>query len=88
MNLFPYAPHLGWHAVNVGLKQISKFYNATSAGGAIPSEKLVELAKSFKSNAFAGMPSYLRNRFFRAMKEDDEYEAPEKVVVLLAGEEI
>jgi phenylacetate-coenzyme A ligase PaaK-like adenylate-forming protein len=88
MNLFPYAPHLGWHAVNVGLKQISKFYNATSAGGAIPSEKLVELAKSFKSNAFAGMPSYLRNRFFRAMAEDVEYEAPEKVVVLLAGEKI
>lgn len=88
MNLFPYAPHLGWHAVDVGLKQISRFYNATSAGGAIPSEKLVELAKSFSSNAFAGMPSYLRNRFFRAMKEDDEYEAPEKVVVLLAGEKI
>ena len=87
MNLFPYAPHLGWHAVNVGLKQLSSFYNATSAGGAIPSDKLIELAKTFKSNSFAGMPSYLRNRFFRAMKEAD-YEAPEKVVVLLAGEKI
>jgi phenylacetate-coenzyme A ligase PaaK-like adenylate-forming protein len=87
MNLFPYAPHLGWHAVDVGLKQLSTFYNATSAGGAIPSDKLVELAKTFKSNSFAGMPSYLRNRFFRAMQEAD-YEAPEKVVVLLAGEKI
>ncbi|TXT57432.1 MAG: hypothetical protein BAJATHORv1_10134 [Candidatus Thorarchaeota archaeon] len=87
MNLFPYAPHLGWHAVNLGLKQMSKFYIATSAGGAIPSEKLVEIAKSFKANGFAGMPSYLRNRFFRAMKESD-YTAPEKVVVLLAGEKI
>ncbi|MFX0108050.1 MAG: hypothetical protein ACFE7R_07190 [Candidatus Hodarchaeota archaeon] len=87
MNLFPYAPHLGWHAVNEGLKQISKFYVATSAGGAIPSEKLVEIAKSFKVNAITGMPSYLRNRFFRAMAEAD-YEAPEKVVVLLAGEKI
>jgi phenylacetate-coenzyme A ligase PaaK-like adenylate-forming protein len=87
MNLFPYAPHLGWHAVNVGLKQLSKFYTATSAGGAIPSDKLVELAKAFKANGFAGMPSYLRNRFFRAMADAD-YEAPEKVVVLLAGEKI
>ncbi len=88
MNLFPYAPHLGWHAVNMGLKQMSKFYLATSAGGAIPSPKLVELARVFKANAIAGMPSYLRNRFFRAMREAEDYEAPEKVVVLLAGEKI
>ncbi|MHA1216147.1 MAG: hypothetical protein ACTSPX_02325 [Candidatus Thorarchaeota archaeon] len=87
MNLFPYAPHLGWHAVNMGLKQMSKFYLATSAGGAIPTAKLVEMARVFNVNGFAGMPSYLRNRFFRAMKEM-EYEAPEKVVLLLAGEKI
>ncbi|RDE16732.1 MAG: hypothetical protein C4K49_04205 [Candidatus Thorarchaeota archaeon] len=87
MNLFPYAPHLGWHAVNLGLRQMSKFYVATSAGGAIPTEKLVELAKVFKANGFAGMPSYLRNRFFKAMAEAN-YTAPEKVVVLLAGEKI
>ncbi|MFX1369061.1 MAG: hypothetical protein ACFFAY_10720 [Promethearchaeota archaeon] len=87
MNLFPYAPHLGWHAVNAGLKQLSKFYIATSAGGAIPTDKLVEIAKTFKANAITGMPSYLRNRFFRAMAEAD-YESPEKVVVLLAGEKI
>lgn len=87
MNLFPYAPHLGWHAVNIGLKQMSKFYVATSAGGAIPTPKLVEMAKIFKANGFAGMPSYLRNRFFRAMKESD-YEAPERVVMVLAGEKI
>ncbi|MFW9932432.1 MAG: hypothetical protein ACFFDR_07220 [Candidatus Thorarchaeota archaeon] len=87
MNLFPYAPHLGWHAVNTGLGQMSKFYVATSAGGAIPSDKLVEIAGSFKANGFAGMPSYLRNRFFKAMAESD-YKAPEKVVVLLAGEKI
>ncbi len=87
MNLFPYAPHLGWHAVNTGLGQISKFYLATSAGGAIPSDKLVEMAGLFKANGFAGMPSYLRNRFFKAMAESD-YKAPEKVVVLLAGEKI
>ncbi|MHA2426161.1 MAG: hypothetical protein ACXAEF_15340, partial [Candidatus Thorarchaeota archaeon] len=88
MNLFPYAPHLGWHAVNLGLKQLSKFYVATSAGGAIPSERLVELAGLFKVNSFAGMPSYLRNRFFRTMKDAKDYEAPEKNVLLLAGEKI
>ena len=87
MNLFPYAPHLGWHAVNLGLKQMSKFYVASSAGGAIPSEKLVEIAGSFKVNGFAGMPSYLRNRFFREMAKKD-FEAPEKAVLLLAGEKI
>lgn len=88
MNLFPYAPHLGWHAVNLGLGQMSKFYVATSAGGAIPSDRLVDLAGVFKVNGFAGMPSYLRNRFFRAMKETKNYTAPEKVVLLLAGEKI
>ncbi|MHA2024741.1 MAG: hypothetical protein ACW98U_02475 [Candidatus Thorarchaeota archaeon] len=88
MNLFPYAPHLGWHAVNLGLKQMSKFYTATSGGGAIPSDKLVEIAKSFKVNGFAGMPSYLRNRFFRAMKDAQDYQAPEKCVMVLAGEKI
>jgi len=88
MNLFPYAPHLGWHAVNLGLKQMSKFYVATSAGGAIPSERLVDLAGLFKVNGFAGMPSYLRNRFFRTMKDATNYEAPERCVLLLAGEKI
>ncbi len=88
MNLFPYAPHLGWHAVNIGLKQISKFYVATSAGGAIPSERLVDIANLFRVNGFAGMPSYLRNRFFRAMRQNKEYTAPEKVVIVLAGEKI
>ncbi len=87
MNLFPHAPHLGWHATNVGLGQISKFYVASSAGGAIPSDKLVEMAGIFKVNGFAGMPSYLRNRFFKTMA-DTKYEAPDKVVVYLAGEKI
>ncbi|MHA1930768.1 MAG: hypothetical protein ACTSV2_19525, partial [Candidatus Thorarchaeota archaeon] len=32
--------------------------------------------------------SYLRNRFFKAMAENKEYEAPEKAMVLLAGEKI
>ena len=87
MNLFPYAPHLGWHAVNLGLRQMSKFYIATSGGGAIPTGKLVDIAGAFKANGFAGMPSYLRNRFFREMADSD-YKAQEKVVVLLAGEKI
>ncbi|MHA1493321.1 MAG: hypothetical protein ACTSUZ_12465 [Candidatus Thorarchaeota archaeon] len=88
MNLFPYAPHLGWHAVNLGLRQMSKFYIATSGGGAIPSNKLVEIAGSFGANGFTGMPSFLRNRFFRAMKDAKDYKAPEKVITLLAGEKI
>ncbi|MEM2916582.1 MAG: hypothetical protein QXT19_04470, partial [Candidatus Woesearchaeota archaeon] len=63
MNLFPYAPHLGWHAVHTALDTAADLNLCTAAGGAIPTERLVEMAETFQANIFAGMSSYLRNRW-------------------------
>ncbi len=69
MNLFPYAPHLGWHAVHTALDIAADLNLCTAAGGAIPTERLVEMAESFKANIFAGMSSYLRNRWLTMAQE-------------------
>ncbi|MEM4246708.1 MAG: hypothetical protein QXF14_00070 [Candidatus Woesearchaeota archaeon] len=63
MNLFPYAPHLGWHAVHTALDTATDLNLCTAAGGAIPTERLVEMAETFQANILAGMSSYLRNRW-------------------------
>jgi phenylacetate-coenzyme A ligase PaaK-like adenylate-forming protein len=63
MNLFPYAPHLGWHAVHLALENAADLNLSTAAGGAIPTERLVQMAEIFKANIFAGMSTYLRNRW-------------------------
>jgi phenylacetate-coenzyme A ligase PaaK-like adenylate-forming protein len=63
MNLFPYAPHLGWHAVHMALDKTADLNLCTAAGGAIPTERLVEMAEAFQANIFAGMSTYLRNRW-------------------------
>ena len=63
MNLFPYGPHLGWHAVHEAFEVSAGFNLSTAAGGAIQTERLVKLASAFKANVFAGMSEYLKNRF-------------------------
>jgi phenylacetate-coenzyme A ligase PaaK-like adenylate-forming protein len=63
MNLFPYAPHLGWHAVHMALDLAADLNLCTAAGGAIPTEKLVEFAEATHANIYAGMSDYLRNRW-------------------------
>jgi hypothetical protein len=63
MNLFPYAPHLGWQAVQMALDTAADLNLSTAAGGAIPTEKLVEMAEAFQANIFAGMSDYIRNRW-------------------------
>lgn len=65
MNLFPYGPHLGWHAVQTALDLGADLNLCTAAGGAIPTEKLVEMAERFQANIFAGMSDYLRNRWLQ-----------------------
>ncbi len=65
MNLFPYAPHLGWHAVHAALEIAADLNLCTAAGGAIPTERLVELAESAQANIYAGMSDYLRNRWLQ-----------------------
>ncbi len=63
MNLFPYGPHLAWHAVHTALDEGVDLNLSTAAGGAIPTERLVQLAHRFKPRVIAGMAQYLKNRF-------------------------
>ena len=67
MNLFPYAPHLGWHAVHEALDLNADLNLHTAAGGAIPTERLVSLAAQMQPNIICGMHDYLRNRFLPMM---------------------
>lgn len=70
MNLFPYAPHLGWHATNMALDICSDINLGTAAGGTISTEKLVNIAKRAQPNIYAGMSEYFRNRFLEVMKKE------------------
>ncbi len=63
MNLFPYAPHLGWHAVHHALDINVDLNLCTAAGGAMPTTRLVDMAKTAQPNVICGMNDYLRNRF-------------------------
>jgi phenylacetate-CoA ligase len=63
MNLFPYGPHLAWHAVHHAIDISADLNLCTAAGGAIPTERLVMLAKKTKPNVLCGMNEYIRNKF-------------------------
>lgn len=81
MNLFPYGPHLGWHAVHMALDRAADLNLCTAAGGAIPTERLVRMAGEFKANVFAGMSNYVRNRFLQeALKQ--KIRLPEQVLFI------
>jgi hypothetical protein len=81
MNLFPYAPHLGWHAVHMALETAADLNLSTAAGGAISTERLVEMAEVFKANIFAGMSTYLRNRWLDVAIQK-KITLPEKVLFI------
>lgn len=76
MNLFPYAPHLGWHAVHMAFDKILDTNMNTAAGGAIRTKDLVEMARLFRTNVFAGMNDYflkfLRKASQKKMKLDKD----------------
>ena len=63
MNLFPYGPHLAWHAVQTAFNSSVNLNLATAAGGAMRTKDLVMMAGKFKANVFAGMADYIANRF-------------------------
>ena len=67
MNLFPYGPHLAWHASQIALDLAADFNLNTAAGGAIPTESLARLANKFSVKIFTGMHSYMKDRFFPAV---------------------
>ena len=79
MNVFPYAPHLGWHAVHHALDLNADLNLCTAAGGAMPTERLIALADKSKPNIICGMSDYLRNRFL-PMAIEKKIRLPEKVL--------
>ncbi|MFX1539767.1 MAG: hypothetical protein ACFFBX_03205, partial [Promethearchaeota archaeon] len=87
MNLFPSAPHLGFFGVDGGLLQMADFIVRSTAGGAITTDKLVQLAELFKVTGFAAMPGYLRNIFCQELLIQKPKLEP-RGIILLAGERI
>lgn len=78
MNLFPYGPHLAWHAGHRALDTNGIFNLGTAAGGAMTTEQLVKLANEFKPNIFLGMISYFKNRFL-PIAAKNKIKLPEKI---------
>jgi phenylacetate-coenzyme A ligase PaaK-like adenylate-forming protein len=81
MNVFPYAPHLGWHAVHHALDIHADLNLCTAAGGAVPSERLIAIADKAKPNIICGMSDYLRNRFL-PLAIERKIKLPEKVLFI------
>ncbi len=81
MNVFPYAPHLGWHAVHHALDINADLNLCTAAGGAMPTSRLIDLADKAQPNIICGMSDYLRNRFL-PMAIEKKITLPEKVLFI------
>ncbi len=81
MNVFPYAPHLGWHAVHHALDINADLNLCTAAGGAMPTERLIALADKAKPNIICGMSDYLRNRFL-PLAIEKKITLPEEVIFI------
>lgn len=69
MNLFPYGPHLAWHATNLALDLATDLNLGTAAGKAMPTQTLAKLAKTFKPHIITGMHDYLKHTFFPTLAE-------------------
>ncbi|VVB81680.1 Uncharacterised protein [uncultured archaeon] len=87
MNVFPYAPHLGWHAVHHALDLNADLNLCTAAGGAMPTERLIALAGKTKPNIICGMSDYLRNRFL-PMAIEKKITLPEKVLFVNSAQKM
>lgn len=81
MNLFPYAPHLGWHAVHRALDINCDINLNTAAGGAIPTERLIKIAEQAQPNIICAMSDYLRNRFL-PLAIERKIKLPQKVIFI------
>ncbi|MBW3019225.1 hypothetical protein KY329_03510, partial [Candidatus Woesearchaeota archaeon] len=87
MNLFPYAPHLGWHAVHEALERFADLNLCTAAGRAMRSEELVALAGQTKPNVICGMCSYLKNRWL-PLAIERKIRLPRKVLFLNSAQKM
>ncbi len=87
MNVFPYAPHLGWHAVHHALDINADLNLCTAAGGAVPTERLIAMADKAKPNIICGMSDYLRNRFL-PLAIEKKITLPEKVIFVNGAQKV
>jgi phenylacetate-coenzyme A ligase PaaK-like adenylate-forming protein len=87
MNVFPYAPHLGWHAVHHALDINADLNLCTAAGGAVPTERLIALAGKAQPNIICGMSDYLRNRFL-PMAIEKRITLPEQVLFINGAQKL
>lgn len=85
MNLFPYAPHLGWHAVHKAIDINCDLNLNTAAGGAIPTERLLKIAQRAQPNVICGMADYLKNRFL-PLAIERKIKLPERVVFISSAQ--
>lgn len=86
MNLFPYGPHLAWHAVHFAMDN-ADINLCTAAGGAMRTAQLVKLAGTAKPNIIAGMAYYIKNVFLpEAIKQ--KIKLPEKMLFINGGQKI
>ena len=81
MNLFPYGPHLAWHASHTALDMATDLNLCTAAGGAIPTERLVLLAQTFQPTIFTGIAEYFRHRFL-ALCAQKQITLPQEVLFM------
>lgn len=71
MNLFPYAPHIAWQVINMAAELRTDFNLCTASGGFLRTEKLLNIAQTFRPNVFSGMVDYLLNVFLpQAIQKD------------------
>jgi len=87
INLFPYAPHLGWHAVHHGLDLIADLNLCTAAGGAMRTERLAQLASKTQPTILCGMHDYFRNRFLPHLIQK-KIKLPEKVLIITGAQKM
>ncbi|MBW3017641.1 hypothetical protein KY325_00590, partial [Candidatus Woesearchaeota archaeon] len=87
MNLFPYGPHLAWHAVHTAFTLGTDLNLATAAGNAMRTKDLVLLADRFKANVFSGMAEYFANRFL-PLAARKKIKLPEKILFINGSEKM
>lgn len=69
MNVFPYAPHLGWHAIHQAFDKHLDINLSTAAGKAMRTSQLADIAKDMPPTHIAGMADYLRHKLLDKFNE-------------------
>lgn len=89
--LYPQAPHMGFWMTTWGFEAVAHTHLGLSGAGVLPTERLAELALAYRVNAYAGIPSYFRNRFVPALvacARESGVRLPERMAISLGGEAV